>query len=303
MIPNIVFPAPHGRFVLKKHNLQTKFPLDTLLLYRKTILVQNEPIMNEKELQTRKVIIETARNLFRQYGYEKTSIDQIAKAAHKAKGSVYYHFKGKEEVFKSALEEELDHLKHILIDVIQNPSFSIENRFEQYIIRRMEYLHDAYAYHITLMQDLSVNGSTLPSVMQLRKDFEQWEHDIMMRLTEEGIKTMQLQDIQPAPLSRQTRRPACQEPPPVSHCAETRRTEKPHLSELRSKVRESCPPASRPGQVRRTPYTTWPQARPGFPSSMHRAAWLPSTREPQTFWRQDAPPQSLCPHPEHQEKL
>lgn len=197
MIPNIVFPAPHGRFVLKKHNLQTKFPLDTLLLYRKTILVQNEPIMNEKELQTRKVIIETARNLFRQYGYEKTSIDQIAKAAHKAKGSVYYHFKGKEEVFKSALEEELDHLKHILIDVIQNPSFSIENRFEQYIIRRMECLHDAYAYHITLMQDLSVNGSTLPSVIQLRKDFEQWEHDIMMRLTEEGIKTMQLQDIQP----------------------------------------------------------------------------------------------------------
>lgn len=160
-------------------------------------MVQNEPIMNKKELQTRKAIVETARNLFRQYGYDKTSIDQIAKAAHKAKGSVYYHFEGKEEVFKSALEEELEHLKQTLLDVIQSPSFSMEDRFEQYIIRRMECLHDAYAYHITLMQDLSVNSAILPSVMQLRKDFDQWEHDIMMQLTEQGIKTMQLQDIQP----------------------------------------------------------------------------------------------------------
>ena len=85
----------------------------------------------------------------------------------------------------------------ITFEFCASPSFSMEDRFEQYIIRRMECLHDAYAYHITLMQDLSVNSAILPSVMQLRKDFDQWEHDIMMQLTEQGIKTMQLQDIQP----------------------------------------------------------------------------------------------------------
>ncbi|MGC8866567.1 MAG: TetR/AcrR family transcriptional regulator, partial [Bacteroidales bacterium] len=42
----------------------------------------------------RDVIIKTSRKLFARYGYRKTTIDDIASALGKAKGSVYYYFKG-----------------------------------------------------------------------------------------------------------------------------------------------------------------------------------------------------------------
>src|SRR5206468_7607665 len=42
--------------------------------------------------------------LFRQYGYRKTSIDDIAQAAQVAKRTVYLHFENKAAVFLAILE-------------------------------------------------------------------------------------------------------------------------------------------------------------------------------------------------------
>ena len=42
--------------------------------------------------------------LFTQYGYRKTSIDEIARAAQVAKRTVYLHFENKAAVFLAILE-------------------------------------------------------------------------------------------------------------------------------------------------------------------------------------------------------
>jgi AcrR family transcriptional regulator len=58
-------------------------------------------------------IIEAARQVFSKYGYKKTSVNDIAKAAGKAKSSLYHYFESKEMIFISIVKEELDILINI----------------------------------------------------------------------------------------------------------------------------------------------------------------------------------------------
>src|SRR5258708_13912156 len=49
-------------------------------------------------------ILDAALRLFSQYGYRRTSIDDIAREAEIAKGTVYLSFKSKEEIFRALAE-------------------------------------------------------------------------------------------------------------------------------------------------------------------------------------------------------
>jgi TetR/AcrR family transcriptional regulator len=54
---------------------------------------------------TRLAIIEAAAEVFAQKGYEKATVDEIAAGANIAKGTVFYNFKSKEDIFFAIIEE------------------------------------------------------------------------------------------------------------------------------------------------------------------------------------------------------
>jgi AcrR family transcriptional regulator len=56
----------------------------------------------------RAAILDAALKLFSQYGYRRTSIDDIARAAEIAKGTVYLSFKSKEEIFRALCESLIE---------------------------------------------------------------------------------------------------------------------------------------------------------------------------------------------------
>ena len=55
--------------------------------------------------KTKRRIFTTAIKLFAEKGYENTGIEEITAVAGVAKGSLYYHFETKEELFDMLLEE------------------------------------------------------------------------------------------------------------------------------------------------------------------------------------------------------
>ncbi len=57
----------------------------------------------EKAAETRQRILDAAARLFRQAGYASVSLRGIAEAANMKAGSVYYHFKSKEEIILEVL--------------------------------------------------------------------------------------------------------------------------------------------------------------------------------------------------------
>jgi AcrR family transcriptional regulator len=58
----------------------------------------------------RAAILEAALGLFGQYGYRRTSIDDIAREAEIAKGTVYLSFASKEEIFRALAESLLQRI-------------------------------------------------------------------------------------------------------------------------------------------------------------------------------------------------
>ncbi len=65
--------------------------------------------------ETKDKILNVAATIFSKFGFHKTTVDEIARAAHKAKGSVYYHFKSKEELFQGVVDEKFQMLRGELI--------------------------------------------------------------------------------------------------------------------------------------------------------------------------------------------
>jgi len=55
--------------------------------------------------KTKNLIFLSAVKVFSSYGYDGATMDQIAMSAGVAKGTLYYHFKSKEEIFKYIISE------------------------------------------------------------------------------------------------------------------------------------------------------------------------------------------------------
>lgn len=62
--------------------------------------------------RTKRKIFETSLRLFSEKGYEATSIEEITATVGVAKGTLYYHFSSKEEIFNFLVEEGMLLLKN-----------------------------------------------------------------------------------------------------------------------------------------------------------------------------------------------
>ncbi len=66
--------------------------------------------MSEKRDATREKILLVARSLFGRFGPRKTTVDEIAEGAGVGKGTIYYHFKAKDEIFLEVVQREAEEL-------------------------------------------------------------------------------------------------------------------------------------------------------------------------------------------------
>ena len=77
--------------------------------------------------KTKRKIFETSMDLFAKKGYEATSIEEITSVVGVAKGTLYYHFSSKEEIFNFLVEEGMKLLKNS-IDI---KTSKLENSIEK----------------------------------------------------------------------------------------------------------------------------------------------------------------------------
>jgi len=67
--------------------------------------------------KTKNLIFESAIKIFSKSGYRGSTMDDIAENAGLAKGTLYYHFASKEEIFNFIVEEGLKILQNQVIEV------------------------------------------------------------------------------------------------------------------------------------------------------------------------------------------
>ncbi len=134
--------------------------------------------------QTRDKIVSVADMLFRKFGFQKTSMDEIAKTSRKAKGSLYYHFSSKEELFREVVRNEINVLKAKSGDVINNSEYGAETKLKKYIMVRMEVLHQSDNYQKTIQPGQIDHFEFLDDI---RKNLDAWEKEQLVKIINEGI--------------------------------------------------------------------------------------------------------------------
>jgi TetR/AcrR family acrAB operon transcriptional repressor len=65
-------------------------------------------------------ILDAAASLIAHYGYDKTTISEIAREAGVAKGAIYLHWPTKEELFDALITREIQRVMHALLVQVEN---------------------------------------------------------------------------------------------------------------------------------------------------------------------------------------
>lgn len=134
--------------------------------------------------KTKDKIMSVAAKMFAKYGFQKATVDEIARAAHKAKGSVYYYFDSKEDLFKAVVEQEISVLKSGLTRVIED-STDAASMIRNYLLNRMMLVKEAMNYHETLKAEFMESFEFLS---QVRRDFTRFEIEMMKAVLDRGVR-------------------------------------------------------------------------------------------------------------------
>ncbi len=78
--------------------------------------------MNDSSQATRARILEAAIKVFSTRGYHDTRMDDIVEAANSSKGSIYFHFKSKQEIFLGLIDTFINLLEDQVESIIDSPS-------------------------------------------------------------------------------------------------------------------------------------------------------------------------------------
>ncbi len=127
-------------------------------------------------------IISAATSLFSRFGLEKTTMEDIAKAAKKGKSSLYYYFKSKEEVFAEVIKKEIAGLKTAIIEAIEKEDDPY-NKFRKFVDARLNYLNEK-ADQYTNVKDEHLKHYEF--IENLTADYSNWEISTIKNIVEYG---------------------------------------------------------------------------------------------------------------------
>lgn len=142
--------------------------------------------MAEKDVSN--LIIESATKYFSKYGFHKTTMDEIARHIHKAKGVLYYYFNSKEDLFNEVLKRELRNAKDEL-SKITNSDNDYLTVINLYFLTRLNLLSTAVNYHETLKADFF---EKYHFVKDVRDDFSEFEYKQLYKIFKKGNQEGQL---------------------------------------------------------------------------------------------------------------
>ena len=139
---------------------------------------KNENHAKMKKLKTGELIQQAAADLFQKFGFEKTSMDEIAKKAHKAKRSIYNHFGNKEDLFCSSAKMEIEHMQTKLQEIVEDQNQLILPRLRQYLLLRMELIAASGTLQVAMKNNMLNNDDyRFEDLKQAMNHFNKWEHD------------------------------------------------------------------------------------------------------------------------------
>ena len=120
-------------------------------------------MINAKEstTSTKNLIIDTAEQLFAQFGYLGVSMMDIASSLGITKAALYYHFDSKEKIYLKVLDNAFKEFSETIQKVIGDEKLSIENRFRKTITAYINFCLEKRDLAKLTMQKLSKDSDNI----------------------------------------------------------------------------------------------------------------------------------------------
>ncbi|MFA8343041.1 MAG: TetR/AcrR family transcriptional regulator [Rhodothermaceae bacterium] len=118
-----------------------------------------------KDEQIKAQIIENASLLFQKWGFHKTTMEDIAKATGKAKSSLYYYYKSKNEIFEDLIESQyMEMLQKINVEVNRCESYS--KKLETFLMLSFEEMASRAPLYEIMVNELNEDNKLLKSMIK-----------------------------------------------------------------------------------------------------------------------------------------
>jgi AcrR family transcriptional regulator len=133
-------------------------------------------------------IIQTAVEVFSENGYHRASMDEIALRANVAKGTLYYHFPGKAQLFKTLVKDGFQEI----IDKVQadlKANLTLEEQIKRIIRHNLDlFLESSNLAHI-VFNELSngIDQEVLEELKKLRIDYIHFLASVLEEGKHEGV--------------------------------------------------------------------------------------------------------------------
>lgn len=120
-----------------------------------------------KSKEKRRQILESAADMFLQHGYERASMDSVAKESGVSKQTVYSHFKNKEALFSAVIESKCAQYQLAQTSICRD-DLSLVNILQNFAIKFIQLLNDKQV--VSMYNAVIGEAQNSPHVAQLFYD-------------------------------------------------------------------------------------------------------------------------------------
>ncbi len=132
---------------------------------------------------TRDAILDATDRLLARNGYKKMTIDDLAREVGIGKGSVYLHFKSKEEIALSHIDRIIERLKRDLLSIAESRG-RCDDRLKRMLVERVVVRFDSVQHYTQSLNQLL--SQLRPSLLERRKKYFDEEARLFARVLAEG---------------------------------------------------------------------------------------------------------------------
>jgi TetR/AcrR family transcriptional regulator of autoinduction and epiphytic fitness len=139
-------------------------------------------------------IVDAARTVFARRGFARGIIDEIAREAGMAKGTVYLYFRSKNEIFRAVLNHDMKALKKETLERIEEAR-DLKEKIAAFTLARIasaEARKDVF-----LIMDSESGGLALT-----RSQYHNWLREPVMRLAEAIEQAVEQGKVRPVPAEK-----------------------------------------------------------------------------------------------------
>ena len=139
-----------------------------------------------ESVQTRTVrdaILDATDDLLTRFGYKRMTIDDLAREVGIGKGTVYLHFRSKEEIALCHIDRIIERLKSNLWEIADS-TISPEQKIKKMLIERVMFRFDAVQHYSTSLDDLL--SQVRARLLERRRRYFEEEAGVFAKVLSEG---------------------------------------------------------------------------------------------------------------------